>query len=124
MVWTAKRRWGAALLMAMGVAGCGPVTSTITIADAMVAIEGARTAGAEELAQYEFTRARLNLRKAREEEGFSDFQAAIDLATASKTFADKAKARAIQRAEDLAKQPQPTPTGAPNDAHMPTGSSL
>lgn len=79
------------------IAGCGPSTAHLAIADAKVAVEAARGARAETFAVFEFTCAIEHLRKAREEEGYSDFDAAVRLAKAAEDFAQKAKARALGR---------------------------
>lgn len=129
------RRGAAALLSALLFAGCGPVTATTTISDAVVAIEAARSASAEQYAVYELTRAEYTLRKAREEEGFSDYQAAVDFARASREFAERARARATTRAQEGMMVPgsvAPPPAArmpagsadAPTDEDLPMGSGL
>jgi len=75
--------------------GCGPITSTTAIAKATVAVEAAEGANAENYAIYEYLSAREYLRKAREEEGYSDFQAAIDLAKKAREFAEMARELAM-----------------------------
>ena len=75
--------------------GCGPITSTTTIAEATVAVGAADGVEAEKFAVYEYTSAHQYLRKAREEEGYSDFQAAIDLAKKAREFAEMARELAM-----------------------------
>lgn len=113
--------------------GCGPVTSTTRISEATVAIEAARVVDADRFAVYEFVRAVEHLKKAREEEGFSDFQAAINLALEAREFAEKARARALaspeRGSEAPAAAPAPGPLGSPSEADepndgVPSGSSL
>lgn len=89
----------------MGIAGCGPSTAHIAIADARIALEAARGARAETFAIFEYTCAVEHLRKAREEEGYSDFDAAVRLARKAETFAVEARTRALGR-----------PAGAPEGA--------
>ncbi|MBU0553808.1 DUF4398 domain-containing protein [Myxococcota bacterium] len=106
------------LLACLGIlfiVGCGPITATTAIAEATVAIEAARGAQADQFAKYEFTRAQAHLWKAKEEEGYSDFQDAVNLAREAKVFAEKAKARAMARPERalLPKQPQQPQTSPP-----------
>ncbi|WNG56049.1 hypothetical protein F0U59_15745 [Archangium gephyra] len=86
------------------VAGCGPLRSTSNLLDAEVQIQAARTAGAEKLAPYEWTAANLYIRKAREEVGYSDFQAGVDFAEKASRFASEARTRAMANAnaEDAA----------------------
>lgn len=91
---TTRRPWWLALAV-VGWTGCGPVLATRELADAQVALEAARAARAETLAVYEFTAAEVCLQKAREEEGYSDFQAAIDLARRAKLRAEEARQRAL-----------------------------
>ena len=79
----------------LSLAGCGPITATTTIAQATVAIEAAEGAQAKTFAVYEYTSATEYLRKAREEEGFSDFQQAIDYAKQAREFAEQAKVAAM-----------------------------
>ena len=75
--------------------GCGPITAQSTIRDAIVAVEAAQSAGAENGAPYEYYSAQSYLKKAREEEGYSDYQAAVDLAQQAIKFADEARAKAV-----------------------------
>lgn len=96
--------------------GCGPITATTAIAEATVAIEAAKGAQADQFAKYEFNRARAHLWKAKEEEGYSDFQDAITLARESKVFAEKAKARSMNRQESAAnprRRPAPAAPATP-----------
>ena len=93
-----RTRWlraGLVFVSLLGFAGCGPITATTAIAKATVAVEAAEGANAEKYAVYEFLSAREYLRKAKEEEGYSDFQAAIDLAKAALDFAEKARELAM-----------------------------
>lgn len=89
-----RRLLGALLTAAIGAAGCGPITATTSIADATVALEAARGIEAEQYAIYEYQSAVEYLRKAREEEGYSDFQRAIDLAKKARSFAEEAREKA------------------------------
>ncbi|MHC4838024.1 MAG: DUF4398 domain-containing protein [Planctomycetota bacterium] len=113
--------------------GCGPGTSTTRISEATVAIEAARVVDADRFAVYEFVRAVEYLKKAREEEGYSDFQAAINLALDAREFAEKARARALaspeRGSETPAAAPAPGPFESPSEADepndgVPSGSSL
>ncbi|QSQ24373.1 DUF4398 domain-containing protein [Pyxidicoccus parkwayensis] len=79
-------------------AACGPVKSTANILDAEVQIQAARTAGAEKLAPYEWTAANLYLGKAREEVGYSDYQAGVDFAVKASRFANEAREKAMATA--------------------------
>lgn len=71
-------------------AGCGPIQSTSRISDAEVSMERARVAEAETRAPYEFYSAYHYLYKAKEEWGYSDFEAAYDYATLARRAADDA----------------------------------
>ncbi|MCB9528772.1 MAG: DUF4398 domain-containing protein [bacterium] len=91
--------------------GCGPVTTTQRVADATVAVEAAQGVDAEQQATFEYVSAVEYLRKAREEEGYSDYQNAIDLAVRAREFAEQAKARALgnrERSADAARATAPT----------------
>lgn len=93
-----RTRWlraGLFLAFVIGSAGCGPITSTTAIAKATVAVEAAGGASADKYAVYEYMSAREYLRKAKEEEGYSDFQAAVDLAKMAREFAEKARELAM-----------------------------
>jgi hypothetical protein len=98
----------AALALALG--ACGPIQSTAYLLDADVALESARTAGADKLAPYEFTAAHLYLLKAREEVGYSDFDVAVDFAKKAARFAKEAREKALAQADSEA-PPPPLPPG-------------
>lgn len=85
---------------------CGPTQSTALIIDADVELQAARTADASRLAPYEFTAAELYLHKAREEQGYSDFEQAIDFAQKALDNARSAKQKAM-----AAKSEGALPTG-------------
>jgi hypothetical protein len=85
---------GALVALAL-VTGCGPTRSTALIMDAEVELEAARTADAPKLAPYEYTAAAAYLKKAREEQGYSDFEVAIDFAEKAVKNAREAKRRAM-----------------------------
>ena len=87
---------GALLALSVLFTACGPISTTIALHDAEAAIETARSADAARYAAFELTSADEYLRKALEEEGYSDFQAAIDLAQRALVFADKARERALK----------------------------
>jgi hypothetical protein len=88
-------RVAALLLCLAALSGCGPVQSTAYLLDAEVQIEAARTAGADKYAPYEWTSANLYIRKAREEVGYSDFEAAVDFAQKASKFANQARDNAL-----------------------------
>ncbi|WP_164013151.1 DUF4398 domain-containing protein [Pyxidicoccus trucidator] len=79
-------------------AACGPVKSTANILDAEVQIQAARTAGADKLAPFEWTAANLYLDKAREEVGYSDYQAGVDFAVKASRYANEAREKAMATA--------------------------
>ncbi len=83
-----------AALCVLALTGCGPVTATAGISDAEYALERARVADADQSAPYEYYTARHFLQKAKEEWGYSDFQAAADYAEESKKSADAALLKA------------------------------
>ena len=76
---------------AMGI-GCGPVQYISQVTQrAATEVAAARSAGADKLAPYEFTTAELYLHKAREEAGYSDYQAAIRFGKKAELMARKAR---------------------------------
>ncbi|HEX8818465.1 MAG TPA: DUF4398 domain-containing protein [Archangium sp.] len=104
-----------ALVAAAGVlAGCGPVRSTSHLLDAEVQIQAARTAGAEKLAPYEWTKANLYIRKAREEVSYSDYQAGVDFAEKASRSATKAREEAMANANATVDEAAGPATPAPN----------
>lgn len=78
------------LAIVMFAVGCGPIQSTSRISDAEVSMERARVAEAETRAPYEFYSAYHYLYKAKEEWGYSEFEAAYDYATLARRAADAA----------------------------------
>jgi hypothetical protein len=73
---------------------CGPVGSTVRISDAEASMERARVADAHERAPYEYHLGAYYLHKAKEEWGYSDFEAARDYATEAKRSAEAALLKA------------------------------
>jgi hypothetical protein len=72
-------------------AGCyGPISSTMDVLDAEAQIQTAEKAGAKEKAIYEWTAATRYLHKAREEVGYSNFQAGVDFAEKASLCANAA----------------------------------
>jgi hypothetical protein len=84
-----------ALIALAPLAACGPVQSTGALVDADVEIEAARAAGAATSATYEFTSAEAYLHKAREENGYSQYEAAIDFASKARELAKDARKKAL-----------------------------
>jgi len=80
----------------LAVSGCGPVKSTQRIGQAEVALERARVVEAYKKAPYEFFSARYDVHKAKEEWGYSDFEASFDYADDAKDAAESA----IRKAEE------------------------
>lgn len=74
---------------------CGPLTAHSSIAKAEIAIEAARGVEANRYAIFEYKSAKNYLLKAKEEEGYSSFQNAINLAKKALEFANEARARAF-----------------------------
>lgn len=70
--------------------GCGPVQSTSHIHRAEATFERARVNDAHEKAPYEYYTAQNYLYKAKEEWGYSDFEASIDYAEKAQQEADAA----------------------------------
>ena len=102
---------------------CGPTQSTIRINEAEVALEKASLVDAATKAPYEFFNASEHLHKAKEEWGFSDFEAAINYAELSKEFAEKASIKAkggdigLKRAApEKSRVPGVSPKGGDADA--------
>jgi hypothetical protein len=102
--------WIALGLAGMVGVGCGAIEYSVYILQAHEAVAEAEVAGAgpapegEEcqegvscwLAPYEYTFALEHLRKAKEEVGQADYQAAVEMARAARDFARKARDMAAQ----------------------------
>ena len=75
--------------------GCfGPITATSELANAEAAIERARIADAHERAPHEYYTAENYLLKAKEEWGYSDFQASDRYAAQARKAAERALTKA------------------------------
>ena len=102
--------------------GCYAATrSTVDLAQAQQKIEMARTAGAPQQAVYAWTMADEYLKKARDEWGRSDYEAADDLLKKSMNWADQAvsiakanelkvRSEAVQAAPAVEEAPAPETT--------------
>jgi len=82
-------------------AGCGPVEYTAVILDASQAMAEARAADAHINAPYEYYYAKEHIHKAREEAGYADYQAAIELGRTAEEYATKARDIARNRRREL-----------------------
>ncbi len=78
----------------VGLGACGPVTSTMTMNDAIVAVDSAGLEEAGDYAIYEYISAVEYLEKAREEWAYSDYQHAEEYAQRALDFARQAQERA------------------------------
>lgn len=87
-------------------------SSTGRILKASSSVEVAERAEAEKYAIYELTRAREYLHKAREEYGYSDFEAAEKYAVEAISWADKARDKARDH-EGPSATPTPPPVAPP-----------
>ncbi|MCA9602185.1 MAG: DUF4398 domain-containing protein [Polyangiales bacterium] len=98
---SALRIWLA--LVAFVAAGCGPVTYTMRVSDAVEAVEAAEQAGALELAPYEYHTARTYLDRARDLASEAEYGLAVRYADTAKDAArkatDVARVRAQRRSE-------------------------
>lgn len=81
------------------VAGCGPVQYVSQVTRrASREVAAAKSAGADKYAIYHYTLAVEYLRKAREEAGYADYQAAIRFGKKAETHAIRARKIAEERA--------------------------
>ena len=83
---------GGAVVLALGflVTACGPITSQTSIIDARDVLTEARRQGADTFAPYEYTKASLYLRKAKELQGHADYQQSDIFAQRSRGMAQEA----------------------------------
>lgn len=77
-------------LSGVAASGCGPVQSTAGISEAEGSVERARVHDAGEYSPYEYERAQHYLYKAKEQWGYSNFEAARDYAVEARRAADAA----------------------------------
>lgn len=78
--------------------GCGPVLSVSKIANAQQSIEVARLHQAEQRAPYEYYLALQYWNKAKEEQGYSQYEASVRFANQAELFARRAQKRAMEKA--------------------------
>ena len=94
--------WVLSLVAAGGLfAGCGPVEYSAVILDAHSAVAEAREADAHIHAPYEYYYAREHIRKAREEAGYADYQAAAQFGRTAEEYALKARDIARRRRREM-----------------------
>ena len=94
------RCWGLVACLVLG--ACGPVEYISQVSRrATSEVAAARAVGAPKLAPYEYTKAQAYLSKAREEAGYSDYQAAI-------RFGRKATELALEAQRVAAKNERPS----------------
>lgn len=80
----------AILVACLWLSGCGNVIYSLRINAAAAKVEEAHELGAERLAPYEYYLAKEHLEKAQAEASEADYGDAIDLATLSEGYAEKA----------------------------------
>jgi Domain of unknown function (DUF4398) len=88
------------LLAAVAFMACGPTQSTSYLMDTQNMLEAARTAQAERLAPYEWTKANLFYEKSKEEVGYSDFEQAVSFAKSALDYATKARNAAVKLVQE------------------------
>ena len=95
-----RLRVGIAALVLAALCGCGPIQSTSLIMDADTQLEAARAADGPKFAPYEYTLADAYLHKAREEQGYADYEVCIDFAQKALDNAKKAKDIAVNHVKE------------------------
>jgi hypothetical protein len=95
--------------LALSAAACGPIGATSVIGGAEVATARAHAADGDKYATYETTAADLYLQKAREEQGYAHYSAAMDLAEKSTEYAEAATKKAGEAKKDPNAQTSPPP---------------
>lgn len=80
----------AIVAVCLSLLGCGNTIYSIQINAAAAKVEEAREIGAERLAPYEYYLAKEHLEKAQAEASEADYGDAIDLASVSEEYAEKA----------------------------------
>ena len=79
------------VLLVLGFAACGPIQTTQAVIKAKHEIQAAKFQGSYRYAPYEYTKAQLYLRMAKEREGRSDFEAAARYGQESAQYAEQAR---------------------------------
>mgnify|MGYP000270935182 CR=1 FL=1 len=111
------------LLVAL--AGCTAAKASLQIVNAEQSLTRAHSQGAEDIATYEYTMARLYLEKAQEEAGYSEFRIADALARQSAEWSDRAvifvekRGRTEIELDDFVLPEKPTEAPAPKPAPTP-----
>ena len=112
MVVSAWTRRVTLLVLAVPLAGCGPILSTSLIIDAESKFAAAEVAEAQQFAPYEYTAAEHYLQKAHEEFGYADYGPAIDYAYKAADAAEKATKKASDEKTRRMDMPTAVPTAA------------
>ena len=108
------RRTVLVLTTVFGLGACGPISAFSNVRDASIEIEKAKAVGADKLAIYQFVSAQQYLAKAREEQGYADYQIAVDMAKKATVFAQKAQKVALAKGKAKAEGKVDSPkTGRP-----------
>ena len=88
--------WTWALVMLLA-SGCGPIQATTAISRAEEELLTAKLAEADQLAPYEYTKADLFLKFAKERQGFAEYREARLFAEEAQRLAVRAKEKAPQK---------------------------
>jgi hypothetical protein len=89
---------------------CGPTQSTILINEAEVALQKAEMVDAINQAPYEYYSSKEYIHKAKEEWGYSDFEASLDYATLARKFAEEALKKAKGSTDPRQRAPEAVPS--------------
>ena len=84
--------------------GCGPITAASKITDAREQLQKAEKLEAPKYAPFEYQGAFLRLEKAREEEGYSYYQDAFDLAKEAFNLAIEAQRKAQETKAEMLRE--------------------
>lgn len=118
-------RWSTTLLFLVAGVACSPINANREIGKADDALKAAKASGADRFATYEYASATEYLHKAREENNYSDYDAARIYAAHASELATEARARAERehgRLPDAQPERRMEPDGMmPDDA--PPGNS-
>jgi hypothetical protein len=119
-------KWSAVmgLLMTLAGTGCGPIVATSSIARAENLVTEAGSQYAEQYATYHYISAVEYLEKAREEWGYSDYQAAHEYATRALDQARAAIDRVRNRTDALGNPLPAQGTPAPNQGTVPSAPAV
>jgi len=104
------------ILLLLVCMGCGPITAASKISDARAELVKAQKVEAPKYAPFEYQGAFLYLEKAREEEGYSYYQDAVELASKAFSLASEAQRQTQIRKAEIVEEARKAKEEAESDS--------